>query len=193
MARSTPPRQRRGRARTRALVAALLALCPSASAGEVMVAAGPTGVVTNWRSDYGVGPSLRFGYRIARVVAIDSVLQSSYATVDQRMLSYVSLGATLYGRFGIVRPHARLAAVHQHEEPLVAIKADPGSVLLGVGDGIRHRAGATLSLGADVVVYAKERVEWFLGGAASGTYFPDTRGPQGLVAVGGYLGLSYAL
>lgn len=167
---------------------------PRASrAGEALLAAGPSGVASTWRSDVGVGTSLRLGYRFAQLVAVDSVLQSSYATVDQRMLSYVSIGATLYGRLGALRPHARLAAVHQHEEPLVAIKEEPASALLGVGNGIRHRAGATAALGADVIVHAKDRLEWYLGGDAAFTYFPDTRGPHGLAALGAYLGLSYAL
>ena len=39
----------------------------------------------------------------------------------------------------------------------------------------------------------KDRLEWYLGGDATGTYFPDARGPQGLVALGGFLGLSYGL
>ena len=62
-------------------------------------------------------------------------------TIDDRVLTYLSLGSTLYGHIGIARPYVRLALVHQHEEPTSAYRDDPFGAMFGVGDGIRHRGG----------------------------------------------------
>lgn len=165
----------------------------TAAAGEVQVATGPGASASSWRGDGSVGQALKLGYRFADLVAIDTLTRVGYGTVDSRVLTYVSLGATLFGRLGRVRPYARLALVHQHEEPVSAVRADPFGALFGVGDGIRHRGGFGSSLGLDVPVYRNKQTELFFGADANGSWFPDPRGPQ--VYFGGALwaGLNYGL
>ncbi len=90
-------------------------------------------------------------------------------------------------------PFARFGLVHQHEETISSVAAEPFGAVFGVGDGIRHRAGLDGGLGVDIP-FAKQkawefhaRVELLLTG------FPDVRGPA--IYGGGNLGvgLNYAL
>ena len=88
-----------------ALVAATL-LPPSrlASAGEVQLAAGPGVYGSSWRGDSTFGQALRLGYRFGDIFAIDSVGRLGYGSVDDRVITYLSLGGTLYGRIWKLRP-----------------------------------------------------------------------------------------
>ena len=164
-----------------------------ASAGEVQLATGPGGYGSSWHGDTQLGQNVKLGYRFADFIAIDTVVRLGYASVDDRVVTYLSLGGTIYGRIGPVRPYARLAVVHQHEESTNAVKDDAFGAVFGVGDGIRHRGGFGSSLGFDVPVTRKKSLELVLGLDATGSYFPDPRGPQ--VYYGGTLwaGLNYGL
>jgi hypothetical protein len=166
---------------------------PPARGGEIQVATGPGAAASTWRGDGSFSQGLRLGYRFADLVAIDSVSRLGYGTVDDRVITYFSLGGTLYGRIGKVRPYIRLAFVHQHEEPLPGYREDPFGAFFGVGDGIRHRGGFGSSLGVDVPVHKGKSTELVLGVDATGSFFPDPRGPQ--VYAGGslWLGLNFGI
>lgn len=174
-------------------LAGALAVPSGATAGEIQVATGPGAYASTWRTDATVGQALKVGYRIADLVAFDVLGRLGYGTVDQRVVTYLSIGGTLYGRLGPLRPYVRLALVHQHEEPSPGVREDPYGTVFGVGDGIRHRAGFGSSLGAEYVVQKMKHVDLFVGLDTSGVWFPDPRGPK--IYAGGalWLGLNFGL
>lgn len=172
---------------------ALVLASPAASATEVQVASGPVANGSSWRGDGAFSQALKLGLRFQEIVSVDALTRLGYANVDDRVLTYLSLGATLYGRIGIARPYVRAALVHQHEEPTSAVRADPGGALFGVGDGIRHRGGVGSSLGVDFIVAKGQRANLILGADANGTWFPDPRGPSVYYGGGLWAGLDYAL
>lgn len=161
---------------------------------EAQLASGPAASASSWRGDGSISQSLRLGVRFHDLFAIDAVGRLGYGNVDERVLTYVSLGATLYGRLGpSVRPYARLALVHQHEEPTSAVRNDPFGAVFGVGDGIRHRGGFGASLGADFVVARSGKAELVLGADANGAWFTDPRGPSLYLGGGLWAGVNYSL
>lgn len=167
-----------------------------AEAVELQAATGPNVQGSSWRGDAIVGSALKLGVRFREFFAIDALTRLGYATVDQRMVTYLSLGATAYLRLwdGKIRPFARLALVHQHEEPLSAVREDAFGALFGVGDGIRHRGGFGGSLGSDFMIAKSGKFTEFLVGADLNTsYFPDPRGPQLYFGGGLWAGLVYSL
>ncbi len=173
---------------------ACFCLLPSiARAGEVQLAAGPGVYGSSWKGDTQIGENLKLGYRFGDFVSIDSIIRLGYASVDDRVVTYLSLGGTIYGRLGPVRPYARLAVVHQHEESASAVRDDAFGALFGVGDGIRHRGGFGSSLGFDVPVTRKKDLELVLGVDATGSYFPDPRGPQLYYGGALWAGLDFGL
>jgi hypothetical protein len=175
-----------------AAAVALLSSPTAARAGDIQVATGPGAYASTWRGDGAVAESLKVGYRFADVVAIDFLGRLGYATVDSRMLEYLSLGVTGYARIGITRPWLRLSAVHQHEEPAPAIRDDPSGAVLGVGDGIRHRGGFGASLGVDVPVHRMKATVVYVGADTSATWFPDPRGPTLYAGASLWLGVAYS-
>ena len=54
----------------------------------------------------------------------------------------------------------RLGWAHQHEESWAFAKEEPLGVLFGVGRGIRHRAGISSALGADVPLARSKHLTW---------------------------------
>lgn len=179
------------------VAAAVLLLCfhSPAHAAEIQVASGPQVQGSSWRGDASLNQSLKLGLRFEGVVAIDALTRLGYAMVDERVLTYLSLGASVYGKLaaGRLRPFVRLALVHQHEEPTSALRHDPVGALFGVGDGIRHRGGFGSSLGMDFVVARGRATEFLLGADANGTWFPDPRGPAIYYGGGLWAGLTYSL
>jgi hypothetical protein len=159
------------------LALALLASAREARAGELQIALGAAGEASSWQGDDAVYSTLQVGWRIKDLVSFDLLSRLGYGDVDDRVLTYFSLGAEIWGRIGKIRPHARLALAHQHEEPMMAIEADPFGALFGVGDGIRHRGGAQIGAGIDVPVGRLFRQPLALAIGASATWFPDDRGP----------------
>jgi hypothetical protein len=145
---------------------------------EILSASGGGMLASTWRGDLAPYAPFWLGYRYKRVVSLDVLTRLGYATVDQRLLTYLSLGGTIWGRLGKVQPYARLALVHQHEESRAAIDDDPHGALFGVGNGIRHRGGYAASAGFLLPFQRVRRMgEWCAGVDAFGTYFPDNRGP----------------
>lgn len=165
----------------------------AAWAGEVQLATGPGVYGSSWRGDAIFGQGLKLGYRFGDLVAVDSLGRLGYATVDERFVTYLSLGGTLYGRLGRVRPWLRLAFVHQHEESASAVSDDPFGALFGVGDGIRHRGGFGSSLGFDVPLWKHKSTEMTLGVETTGTWFPDLRGPKLYAGGSFWLGFNFDL
>jgi hypothetical protein len=191
---SLPRRRVLARASAASFVLAFLAVPSAASAGEIQVAAGPGAYASSWRGDGTFGQALKVGYRFADLIAVDALGRLGYGTVDDRVITYLSLGGTLYGRLGPVRPYVRLAFVHQHEEPTPGVREDPYGTIFGVGNGIRHRAGFGSSLGIDYPIQkTKSGIEVVVGIDTSGVWFPDPRGPK--IYAGGalWLGLNFGL
>jgi hypothetical protein len=177
------------------LMVSLLVLAGArAQAGEVQVAMGASAGASTWDGDP-VGHSvLRAGYRFRDLAAIDFGGRLGYGVVDERVITELSVGGTFYGRLGITRPNLRLALVHQHEEPVVSVEADPVGSYFGTGDGIRHRYGATAQLGVDVpFAVTNEKAQWVLGAHVAAPVFVDDRGPRTYVLAGVTLGVDYDL
>ena len=160
------------------LVVGAVATSGSASAGEIQLASGPGVYGSSWRGDSSFGQALRVGYRFGDLIAIDTLGRLGYGSVDDRVLTYLSLGGTLYGRIGKLRPYVRLAFVHQHEESTPSVRNDPFGAMFGVGDGIRHRGGFGSSLGLDYPITKSKNTELVVGLDTSGVWFPDPRGPK---------------
>lgn len=159
----------------------------------IQLGVGPSGSASTWRGDGGAGGAARLGLLLFGVVAPDVLTRLTYSTVDDRMLTYLSLGATGYLPLRVVRPYARLAFVHQHEESRAAIADGPGDAALGVGPGIRHRAGFAGALGAETIVGRQGKGVFTFGGDVTATHFPDPRGPATYVAGTVWVSLHYGL
>ena len=176
-----------------------LSLClASALAGaaehEIVAATGGGALTSTWRSDIGAYAPFELSYRYKELVSLDVLTRLGYAPVDQRMLTYLSIAASVWGHLGKAQPYARVALVHQHEESRPAIDADPGGALFGVGNGIRHRGGFAGSLGFDVPIqHVKNTGNWFVGLDSGATFFPDNRGPSWYFAASAWLGFALDL
>jgi hypothetical protein len=164
-----------------------------AAAGEVQLASGPGVYGSSWRGDGSFGQALKVGYRFGDLVAIDTVSRLGYGSVDDRVITYLSLGGTLYGRIWKLRPYVRLAFVHQHEEPTPGVRNDPFGTVFGVGDGIRHRGGFGSSLGLDYPLFKKDKTEMTVGIDTSGVWFPDPRGPKLYAGGSLWLGVNFGI
>jgi len=175
------------------LVFLALLVPTTAGATEIQVASGPNAQGSSWRGDGALSQSLKLGLRFGDLVSIDALTRLGYATVDDRVVTYISLGSTLYGRIGIARPYVRLALVHQHEEPTSAVKNDPFGATFGVGDGIRHRGGFGSALGCDFVIAKGQRADFLIGLDVNGSWFPDPRGPSFYYGGGLWAGMNYGL
>lgn len=176
-----------------ALAACLFVVAPARAAGEVDVAAGP-GVATSGGDDWsgdGAIPSgaLRLAYRFPVGVGPVFVGREGYAKVDQRLLTLVSLGAQAWLVLDGVKPYARVAWAHQHEESWAFAKEEPFGVLFGVGRGIRHRGGLDFGVGADVPVAGSERLRWFLFGEAWLDWLFASEAPGPAYYAGGSVGV----
>lgn len=187
----SPSSRRRAIAAFFVLVA--LGVARPAAAGEIQVAAGPGVYGSSWRGDSTFGQALKLGYRMGDIVAIDTVGRLGYGTVDNRVITYLSLGGTLYGRLGKLRPYVRLAFVHQHEEPTAGVREDPFGALFGVGDGIRHRGGFGSGLGLDFPIETVKSTQLVVGVDTSAAWFLDPRGPRLYAGGSLWLGLNFGI
>ena len=126
-------------------------------------------------------------------IAPDFVSRLAYSPVDDRLMTYLSVGVTGYLPLRVVRPYARLAFAHQHEESQAAIHEEPGGALLGVGTGIRHRGGFAGALGVEAPVARQGKSIFSIGGDLNATHFPDPRGPATYFGGTFWAALHYAL
>jgi hypothetical protein len=175
--------------RTLPVLLALVVALP-ASAGELQGAVGLVGAASEWRDDAAAYASFRIGYRLWHRLAFDAQGWFGHGSVDDRILSYYSLGAAAVGAVKRTRPYLRLGFVHQHEEPAASVRADPFGAAFGVGDGIRHRGGFMSAAGVEIPLAQVARHEWFVAVEGSATWFPDPRGPAWYVAGGASIGVS---
>jgi outer membrane protein W len=180
--------------KTLALLLMVAALAAEAQAGEVQVSLGASAGTSTWSGDPVGHYVTRVGYRFRDLAAFDFGYRFGYASVDERFIHELSLGGTLYGRLGAFRPYLRGAGVHQHEEPIVSVEADPAGALFATGDGIRHRYGFTGQLGVDLpIAVTNVRSQWVIGAHVASSWFPDERGPSTYLMGGLSLGVNYDL
>ena len=177
-------------------VAAFVARPASAGDVEVQGVTGATTYRSTWRGDYGAGSTLRVGARFSHIVSGDFQVWESYATVNHRIDTGLSLGATAFIPLRFVHPYLRLFVMHQHEEGLVSVVNAPAGYLFGIGAGIRHRAGGGGILGAEVPLHTSDdrRLALVLFGEGAAQYFPDaTLGPHAYFLVDLGLGVDFEL
>ena len=80
------------------LVLAFLLVPAIARAGEIQGAVGLVGTATEWRDDGAAYASFRLGYRWWHRLAIDAQGWFGHAPIDDRSLTYLTVGASLYGQ-----------------------------------------------------------------------------------------------
>jgi hypothetical protein len=179
---------------------AVVAWATPARAGDFDAAASG-GVATSagngWSGD-GLIPTsaVRLAYRFPIGIAPVAFAREGYARVDERLLTLLGLGAQGWLMLGDFRPFARLAWIHQHEEPVAFAKEEPFGILFGVGRGIRHRGGVETALGFDYVFAQSNRaVRWFatLEGFADWTFAGDAPAPSRYFGSTLGLGLDWTL
>ena len=100
----------------------------------------------------------------------------AYATVDERLNTGLTLGVAGFIPWQRVRPFLRAFFIHQHEEGLVAVEEEPLGVLVGIGAGIRHRAGLGGTLGLEIPFKKSDHVEYLA--FAGGTVTASRRHPR---------------
>ncbi len=164
---------------------------PAAAArarGELALGVGLEGGSSDWTGDplaYGSGV---MGLRILRVVRPYFGLAVGYARVDQRVLTRLTIGVSLSvpiaDRFF---PRVYVALVHQHEESLAALAQQAFGAILGIGTGIRHRAGVHMGLGFDVQLYRNPSTTLSLGPDLSAMYLTYSSGPAWYFTAGALL------
>jgi len=169
------------------------AVLPAAAhAGELDLNLGLQATTTEWPADHGGGGSLDLGYWFGRTFGVKFVGKEHFAAVDERLMSYLSLNVAARRDVGSVRLVGSLGLVHQHEETRAALMEAPFSALLGIGDGIRHRAGGRAALSLAVPIVAHRRGEWYLAFDLDTTRFTEgERGPRWMSSGGVSLGLTF--
>lgn len=181
-------------ARIAALLAALIgAGSRLAHAGELDMALGLDAADSDWEEDRLSYGTFKLGYRFWQPwFQISYVGKLGYASVDERMLTYLSFGPEVRPQlFDRVRPYARATVVHQHEENVDAAQNQPFQALAGVGDGIRHRAGFAGALGLEIPFTEHRKGDWYASIDLAGTYFPDDRGPHRYLTAGASIGFKW--
>lgn len=173
------------------------ALLPSsASAGEADLNLGLQATTTDWPADHGGGGHLDLGYWFASVgdthFGAKYVGKEHYATVDERLMTYLSINAAVRQDFGDLRLVGTLGAVHQHEETREQLMEAPFSSALGIGDGIRHRAGARAGISVLMPVVKHRRGQFYIALDLDATAFSeDTRGPRWMSSGGLSFGATF--
>jgi hypothetical protein len=174
-----------------ALSAAALLACfdAPARAGEIQFSMAVGGEGSSWRHDGAGFGGIKLGYRFVDIVAPYFIGRLGYANTNQRVLEMLQLGVQLWARIGITRPYLRLGVIHQHEEPWASVQADGWGALLGVGDGIRHRAGFEGALGVDIPFVQRNAWQFHATVEGFATGYPDSKGP--VFYGGGTLGVGF--
>jgi hypothetical protein len=163
---------------------------------EAVAAGGAAAYASTWRGDFGAGATIRAGARFAHWIQPDVQLGESFATVNERMNTALTIGISLFLPLDSVRPYLRLYAIHQHEEGLVSVEYTPGGFLFGIGPGIRHRAGGGLELGVELPMHRSlsGRATTALFAEVNADYFPDpTLGPSAYAGLDVGIALDYLL
>lgn len=182
-------------ARIAALVAALWGgAARLAHAGELDLALGLDAADSEWQEDHLSYGTFKAGFRFAGLpwFQLTYIGKLGYASVDERLLTYLSLGPELRPPISErVRPYVRGTVVHQHEENVDAAQNQPYQALVGVGDGIRHRAGVAGALGVEFPFAQHQVGDFYASLDLSATYFPDDRGPHRYLTAGASIGFKW--
>jgi hypothetical protein len=162
--------------------------------GELFVAVSSALGTTDWRTDVTGYGGLAVGLRLFGVVTPFAEGRLGYGSVDQRLLTFLSLGvrAGFYATDRVF-PRAHVGFVHQHEESLAAVAEEPFGAVLGIGPGIRHRAGVQFGLGCDFTLLRRSKFTLALGPELVGAYLGYSSGPSLYGFVGANLGAHFAL
>jgi hypothetical protein len=160
--------------------------------GEPQFTFGAQAGSSTWPDDPIGLTTLKIAWRFQDIVAPYFMTRLGYGHINDRSLLTLAIGAQLWGRLGALRPYVRASIQHQHEESLAAVRNDPLGALVGVGDGIRHRAGGDFAVGADLPLHHGPQLDVYAAIEAVADWFPDPRGPS-VYALGGVaLGVSHA-
>lgn len=158
---------------------------------EVLIGVGLSAGGSAWSGDPSGSAGLLIGVRLFRIVAPFVGARLGYGRIDQRLLIPLTFGLTLGAPIpfrGSERayPYLRAAFVHQHEESVAAVADNLAGALLGIGNGIRHRAGGHFALGCDFTLKRTSRAKLLLGPEVSMMYLTYATGPS----LYGYAGLN---
>ncbi len=149
---------------------------------------------TSWRSDMVSYGGLGLGLRLYDVVTPFIDVRLGYGLVDQRLLTFLGLGVE--GGYAVTRslyPRARLGFVHQHEESMASVAEEPAGAVLGIGNGIRHRAGLLVALGLDITVFERPKASLTIGPELTTAWLTYSSGPSSYFVVAANLGLHVPL
>jgi hypothetical protein len=152
---------------------------PTRTRGELFVGLGGSAGLSDWAGDPAGYGSLGLGLRLYEIITPFVEGRVGMGRVDQRMLTFLSVGiAGTFHASKKIAPRAFVGAVHQHEESLAAVAQEPAGALLGIGGGIRHRAGVQFGVGCDFTVYDKARFILTVGPELRGAYLTYSSGPS---------------
>jgi hypothetical protein len=154
---------------------------------------GATGAKTEWARDATASSAFKAGYAPNDWLSFYTFTRLGYGARDQRMLTFISVGAQLTYDLGDARPFVRLALAHQHEENVDIVKDNPISAVLGFSKGIHHRGGSEGALGLEIPLYEHDGLEAIWSLEASTIWFFDDNGPNFYVGGTSGLGLNYSL
>lgn len=147
--------------------------------GELQARLGISGGLTNWSGDPSGYGSLMLGMRLFGIAGPFFQGRLGYSNVDQRVLTFLSFGVD--ANFPVsekVFPRAFVGFVHQHEESMAAVDNEPVGALLGIGSGIRHRAGVQAGLGLDIKIVGAPKYHILIGPELMGAYLGYSSGPH---------------
>ena len=172
-------------------VIATAAAAGTARAGELDVAYGLGATTSAWEDDSGFSSSLKVGYFFSRLPWLAPIFvgRLELVPVDDRMVHYFSIGAEARRRLGPVRGYMRLGLVHVHEESRSAFRDHVLQSIVGIGDGLRHRAGGNAGLGVELPLRRFGASDLYGVLDVSATAFADDRGPSWYVSA--TLGVGY--
>lgn len=169
-----------------------MTLGSTAGAGELDLDLGLQATTTGWPDDHGGGPALSAGWWFKSWLGASFIGKSQYAPVDDRIMSYFSVNGTVRRAVGPLRLGGGIGIVHQHEESRSAIMEQPLQSLLGVGDGIRHRAASRAGLSVGLPLSSHDHGDYYVALDLDGTVFHDVdRGPRWMSSLGVSVGFTY--
>lgn len=157
---------------------------------QVMLGAG--GAKSSWPGDAAANGTLKLGYAPWSSLSFYALVRLGYANTNERMLTLISGGAQYTLDLVSLRPYARIAFAHQHEEPVHLVKHNPAHALLGIAHGIHHRGGGEAALGLELPIFRAQELEAFAAIEASAVLFVGD-GPGVYAGGTAGIGINYAL
>ena len=138
------------------------------------------------------GPTLQATWWIRTWIGASFVGKEHYASVDERYTSYYSVNAEFRHDTGAVWLGGTAGFVHQHEETLAAIQAQPLASLFGVADGMRHRMATRAGVQVALPFHERSKRDWYVALDVDATVFADRdRGPRWMQSVGLSVGFTH--